>query len=60
MLILKIQTMNVPSTFHEISLNMIMHKRGGSDRLGPDSIQNYHYKNVLLGNVFTFVSDRFC
>ena len=35
--------MNVPRTFKEISLHMIMHKRGGNDRLGPDSIQKYHY-----------------
>ena len=40
------QTMNVPGTFNEMSLSMIMHKRGGNDSLGPDSIQKYRYKNI--------------
>jgi len=47
--------MNVPGTFNEISLSMIIHKRRGNDGLGPDSIQKYHYRNIELANVFIFI-----
>ena len=50
--------MNVPRTFNEISLSMIMQKKEGNDRLSPDSIQKYHYKNIQLAKVFTLILDR--
>ena len=38
--------MNVPGLFNETSLNQIMLKREGNERLGPRSIQKYHYSNI--------------
>ena len=38
--------MNIPGTFNEISLSMIMHKREENDRLDPDSIQKHRYRNT--------------
>jgi len=38
--------MNVPGAFNEMSLIQIMHKGGGNDSLGPDSVQEYHYRNI--------------
>ena len=42
-------------TFSEMSLSMIMHKRGGNDRLGPDSVQKYRYSDIWLANAFHFI-----
>jgi len=47
--------MNVPRTFNEMSLSIIMHKRGGNDRLGLGSVQKYCYRYIYLANVFIFV-----
>ena len=52
--------MEVLGTFNEISPSVIMHKRGENDRLAPDSMQNYHYRNISLAIVFTFIIDSFC
>ena len=49
--------MNIPGTLNEISLSMIMHKRGKNDRLGPDSVQKYNYRNIQLANVFVFIGN---
>ena len=38
---------------------MIMHKRGGNDRLGPDSVQKYHFRNKQLATVFIFIVNNF-
>ena len=47
--------MNIPEIFNEMSLSMIMHKRGGNDRLGPGSVQKYCCMNIELANVFIFI-----
>jgi len=36
--------MNVPRTFNEMSLSMIMHERGENDKLGLSL-----YKNIIIG-----------
>ena len=38
--------MNVPGTFNEMPLSMIMHKKGGNASLGPNSVQKYRYRNI--------------
>ena len=47
--------MNVLGAFNEMPLSMIMHKQGGNDRLGPDSVQKYRYSDIWLANAFHFI-----
>jgi len=47
--------MNVPGAFDEASLNQVMHKREGNDRLGLDFEQKYRYSNIELANIFIFI-----
>ena len=46
--------MNVPGTFNEMSLSMIMPKRGGNDRLGPDSVQKISLQEHIVSNCIYF------
>ena len=44
-------------TGNECSLNMIIHKRGENNRLRPNSVQKYRYRNIGLANVFIFIAN---
>ena len=51
--------MNVRGVFNEVSLNQVMNKGEGNDRLGPNVEQKYHYSNIQLANIFIFIINNF-